>query len=142
MPAPPLPFVPAEQHDQLVILALMVYAGEVEPGQRVVAPFRELATPLADFVKPMPYPEIYPSEDPDYHPAAVGHTMFLDHVDRQVAETIVGYLQASDASVRVAQLRVLGGAMARVAADETAFTHRRSAIMALSPTQTLRIRQA
>src|SRR5512133_2546537 len=33
-----------------------------------------------------------------------------------------GYLQASDASVRVAQLRVLGGAMARVAADETAFT--------------------
>jgi FAD/FMN-containing dehydrogenase len=130
MPTPPLPFVPAEQHDQLVILALMVYAGEVEAGQRVVAPFRELATPLADFVKPMPYPEIYPSEDPDYHPAAVGHTMFLDHVDRQVAETIVGYLQASDASVRVAQLRVLGGAMARVAADETAFAHRRSAIMA------------
>jgi hypothetical protein len=40
--------------------------------------------------------------------------MFVDHIDRQVAETIVGYLQASDASLRVAQLRVLGGAMARV----------------------------
>jgi FAD/FMN-containing dehydrogenase len=130
MPAPPLPFVPAEQHGQLVILALMVYAGEVEAGQRVVAPFRDLATPIADFVKPMPYPGIYPPEDPNYHPAAVGHEMFLDEVDLQAAETIVGYLEASDASLRVAQLRVLGGAMARVPAEETAFAHRRSAIMA------------
>jgi hypothetical protein len=78
----------------------------------------------------MPYPEIYPPEDPNYHPAAVGHTMFLDEVDLQAAETIVGYLEASDASLRVAQLRVLGGAMARVPAEETAFAHRRSAIMA------------
>jgi FAD/FMN-containing dehydrogenase len=130
MPAPPLPFVPAEQHGQLVILALMVYAGEVEAEQHAIAPFRALATPLADLVKPMPYPEIYLPEDPDYHPAAVGHTMFVDHIDRQTAETIIGYLQASDASVRVAQLRVLGGAMARVPAEETAFAHRRSAIMA------------
>ena len=39
------------------------------------------------------------------------------------------YLTASDAAVRVAQLRVLGGAMARVPADATAFAHRRSRIM-------------
>jgi FAD/FMN-containing dehydrogenase len=129
MPAPPLPFLPATQHGRLVIMALMVYAGEVEAGQRAVAPFRALASPLADLVKPMAYPEIYPPEDPDYHPAAVGHTMFVDHVDRQVAETIVKYLQASDASLRVAQLRVLGGAMARVPAEATAFAHRASRIM-------------
>jgi FAD/FMN-containing dehydrogenase len=129
MPAPPLPFLPTEQHGQLVIMALMVYAGEVEAGQRAVAPFRALASPLADLVKPMSYPEIYPPEDPDYHPTAVGHTMFLDHLDRQVAETIVKYLQASAASVRVAQLRVLGGAMARVPAQATAFAHRASRIM-------------
>jgi FAD/FMN-containing dehydrogenase len=129
MPAPPLPFLPATQHGRLVIMALMVYAGEVEAGQRAVAPFQALASPLADLVKPMAYPEIYPPEDPDYHPAAVGHTMFVDSVDRQVAETIVKYLQASEASVRVAQLRVLGGAMARVPAEATAFAHRASRIM-------------
>jgi FAD/FMN-containing dehydrogenase len=129
LPAPPLPFLPATQHGQLVIMALMVYAGEVEAGQRAVAPFRALAGPLADLVKPMSYPEIYPPEDPNYHPAAVGHTMFVDSVDRQVAETIIKYLQTSDASVRVAQLRVLGGAMARVPAQATAFAHRASRIM-------------
>jgi FAD/FMN-containing dehydrogenase len=129
MPAPPLPFIPAEHHGKLIILGLMVYAGDVEAGQRAVAPFRALATPLADMVRPMAYPEIYPPEDPSYHPAAVAHTLFLDQVDHQVAETIVGYLQASDASLRVAQLRVLGGAMARVPVEATAFAHRRSAIM-------------
>jgi FAD binding domain/Berberine and berberine like len=130
MVAPQLPFLPAELHGQLIIMAMMAYAGKVEAGQAALAPFQALATPLADLVKPMPYPEIYPPEDPSYHPAAVGHTMFLDQIDHQVAEMIIGYLQASDASVRVAQLRVLGGAMARVPAEATAFAHRRSAIMA------------
>jgi FAD/FMN-containing dehydrogenase len=130
MPAPPMPFVPAEQHGQLVVLALLAYAGDVEAGERAIAPFRALATPIADMVKPMPYPEIYPPEEGDYHPTAVAHTMFVDHIDRGVAETIMERLQASDAAMRVAQLRVLGGAMARVPADSTAFAHRRSRIMA------------
>ena len=46
-----------------------------------------------------------------------------------VAQTIIDRLEASDASMRVAQLRVLGGAMARVPAEATAFAHRRSRIM-------------
>jgi FAD/FMN-containing dehydrogenase len=47
-----------------------------------------------------------------------------------VAETICRFLRESDASMRAAQLRVLGGAMARVPAEATAFAHRRSRIMA------------
>ncbi len=129
MPAPPMPFLPAEQHGQLVVMAMLVYAGAVEAGQRAVAPFRALATPLADMVKPMRYPEIYPPEEEGYHPTAAARTMFVDAIDRRVAETIVAHLEASDASVRVAQLRVLGGAMARVPADATAFAHRASRIM-------------
>jgi FAD/FMN-containing dehydrogenase len=130
MPAPPLPFLPAEQHGRLVVLAFLVHAGAPEDGERAVAPFRRLATPVADLVGPMPYPAIYPPEEEDYHPTAVAHTMFLERVDRDVAATIVEYLQASDATMRVAQLRVLGGAMARVPVEATAFAHRRSRIMA------------
>ncbi|MGH2637591.1 MAG: FAD-binding oxidoreductase [Actinomycetota bacterium] len=129
MPAPPMPFLPAEQHGKLVILALMAYAGAAEDGERAIAPFRALATPIADMVRPMPYPEIYQPDDPDYHPVAAGHTMFVDAVDRHVAETIIDHLQASEAPMRVAQLRVLGGAMARVPDEATAFGHRQSRIM-------------
>lgn len=130
MPAPPMPFVPAEQHGRLVILAMMCYAGPVADGERAIAPFRALATPIADMVRPIHYPEMYPPDDDHYHPTAVARTMFLEAVDLRVAETIVDYLQASDATMRVAQLRVLGGAMARVPVDATAFAHRKSRIMA------------
>jgi FAD/FMN-containing dehydrogenase len=129
MPAPPMPFVPEEHHGRLVIFALLVHSGGGEAGERAVAPFRALATPIVDMVKAMPYPEIYLPEDEEYHPTAVGHTMFVDTIDRQVAETILEYLQASDATMRVAQLRVLGGAMARVPVEATAFAHRQSRIM-------------
>jgi FAD/FMN-containing dehydrogenase len=129
MPAPPMPFLPEEVHGQLVILAILAYAGDESAGERAVAPFRALATPLADLVKPMPYPEIYPPDDDSYHPLAVARTMFVDAIDLGVAETIMDFLRASDATMRVAQLRVLGGAMARVPADSTAFAHRASRIM-------------
>jgi FAD/FMN-containing dehydrogenase len=129
MPAPPMPFLPAEYHGQLVIMALLAHVGAGEAGERAVAPFRRLATPIVDMVRPMRYPEIYPPEDDSYHPTAVGRTMFVDAIDRGVAQDIVAHLEASNASVRVAQLRVLGGAMARIPAEATAFAHRASRIM-------------
>jgi FAD/FMN-containing dehydrogenase len=129
MPAPPMPFVAPEHHGKLVIFAMMCYAGDVEAGERVLAPFRALATPIVDMVKPSRYPEMYPPDDPDYHPIATSRTMFVDSVDRGVAEMIVEHLNACDAQMRVAQIRVLGGAMARVPVDATAFAHRRSKIM-------------
>ena len=129
MPAPPMPFVAPEHHGKLVIFAMMCYAGAVEAGERVLAPFRALAKPIVDMVKPSRYPEMYPPEDPAYHPIATGRTMFIDRVDRGVAEMIVEQLNSTDASMRVAQLRVLGAAMARVPVDATAFAHRRSRIL-------------
>ena len=131
MTAPPMPFLPEEVHGKLIIMALLVYAGEAEAGERALAPFRALAKPYADMLKPMTYPEIYPPEEGagEYHPVAASLTMFVDRVDRSVAETIVDHLQSSSASMAVAQLRVLGGALARVPVDATAFAHRNSKIM-------------
>jgi FAD binding domain/Berberine and berberine like len=126
MPAPPLPFVPTEQHGRLVIMATLAYAGDIEAGERAVAPFRALATPIADLVRPMPYPQLFPPEQEDFHPTAVSRTMFVDTIDPAGAASIVEHLEASTATLPVAQLRVLGGAMARVPAEATAFAHRAS----------------
>ncbi len=129
MPAMPLPFVPAEYHGRLVLMALMAYAGDVKVGERVLAPFRAIAKPVVDMLRPIRYPELYPPDEGDYHPTAVARLVFMDKIERAEAETILQYLQASDAVMRVAQLRVLGGAMARVPVDATAFAHRQSRIM-------------
>jgi FAD/FMN-containing dehydrogenase len=130
MTCPPMPFLPAEVHGSLVILAMLVHAGDAEAGERALAPFRAIATPLADMTGPKAYAEMFPPEDRDYRPTAVSRVLFLERVDRACAETIVEHLAASDAPMRVAQLRVLGGACARVPADATAFAHRGSRIMA------------
>jgi FAD/FMN-containing dehydrogenase len=127
--APPMPFLPPEYYGKPVIMGMLVYAGDVAEGERVIAPFRQIATPLADMMRAMKYPEIYQPEPEDYHPVGANRTMFVDAIDRQVAQTIVDYLTSSNASMAVAQLRVLGGAMARVPADATAFAHRSSKIM-------------
>jgi FAD/FMN-containing dehydrogenase len=55
--------------------------------------------------------------------------MFVERVDRPVAELILERLAASDSPMRVTQLRPLGGAMAEVPADATAFAHRQSRVM-------------
>jgi FAD binding domain/Berberine and berberine like len=129
MPAPPMPFLPEEQHGQLAIMALICWSGPVEEGEKAIAPFRALGEPLADMVQPMPYPGMYPPDDEEYRPLAVARTMFVDQVDSGVAELIMDRLESSDAPMRVVQLRPMGGAITRVPVDATAFAHRNSKIM-------------
>jgi FAD/FMN-containing dehydrogenase len=128
MSAPPMPFIPQEHHGKLVVMFLLCYAGDAEAGANAVAPLRALAQPLADMVRPIRYPELFPPDE-HYHPLAVARTLFLDHVDGQMSETMLDYLRRSDAPMRVVQLRALGGAMARVPSDATAFAHRKSRIL-------------
>lgn len=127
--APPMPFIPEEYYGKPVIMGMLVYAGDAAEGERTVAPFRAITKPLADMMKPMQYHEIYQPEPEDYHPVGANRTMFVDSIDREVAKTILDYLTSSNAMMAVAQLRVLGGAMARIPDEATAFAHRNSKIM-------------
>jgi FAD/FMN-containing dehydrogenase len=130
MPAPPMPFIPEEIHGTLAIMALMCFAGDADAGQRALAPFRAIATPLADMLRPTSYPELYPPAEEGFHPIAVSRNLMIDDVDRASAEVIVEGLQASDAPMRAVQLRALGGAVAEVPNDATAYAHRDRPIMA------------
>jgi FAD/FMN-containing dehydrogenase len=130
MVAPPMPFLPPEAHGKLVMMAMLCYAGDAGAGERALAPFRALAEPLADMVQPMPYAGLFQPQEAMEVVEESARSMFLDAFDHAAAETVVEHLQASTAPMAVAQLRVLGGAMARVPADATAFAHRDRPIMA------------
>jgi FAD/FMN-containing dehydrogenase len=131
MVAPPMPFLPEEAHGELIVMALVCYAGDTDAGDRALAPFRALAAPLADLVRPMAYPELYSLFPEGPGPAQeVSHSLFMDSVDLDAAQAIVEHLRASSAPIAVAQLRALGGAMARVPTDATAFAHRGRRVMA------------
>lgn len=130
MVAPPMPFLPQNVHGSLILFGLMVYAGPPAEGEKVVAPFRALAEPLADMLRPMHYPEIFFPEEGDYHPTVIGHTFFMDKVERQDGQQIIDALKRSTAPMAVTQLRVLGGAVSRVSNDATAYAHRDRLVMA------------
>ena len=76
--APPLPFIPAEHHGKPVVIALMVYAGGAEAGERAIAPIRALATPLADMVRPIRYPEMYAGPEGPRPAFDAGTNMLVD----------------------------------------------------------------
>lgn len=130
MTAPPMPFVPAEHHGKRVVFGLMAFAGPVEEGERVVAPFRALADPLVDMLGTIPYPQLFPPEEVEFHPMAASHTGFLDRVGPPEGEKILESLESSTAMMSVTQLRVLGGAISRVPDEATAYAHRDRRIMA------------
>jgi FAD/FMN-containing dehydrogenase len=130
MVAPPMPFLPASAHGQLVVMALLAYAGDAEAGERAVAPLRALAEPLADMVQPMPYAGLFQGGDEIEVVEESARSLFCDTVDATAAKAVVEHLRASTAPMAVAQLRVLGGAMARVPVEATAYAHRHRRMMA------------
>jgi FAD/FMN-containing dehydrogenase len=111
-------------------MLLMAYAGPIETGERAVAEFRALATPIVDMVGTTSYPEIYrfTEETPEIK-NEVARSSFADEIDLEGAGAIIEHLHESRAPIAVAQLRVLGGAMARIPHDATAFAHRQRRIM-------------
>jgi FAD/FMN-containing dehydrogenase len=130
MPCPPMPMIAEEWHGKLVLFCIMCYAGDTAAGEEAFRPFRDLSKlagmdePIADLVKPQAYAEMFPPEEGDYHPLAVGLNLLIDRLERPTAETIMAHLEDSDAGMRAVQIRVMGGAMARVPWDATAFAHR------------------
>jgi FAD/FMN-containing dehydrogenase len=124
MSAPPMPFLPEEVVGQTVLMGLVTWVGDVEQGHEVMGRFRALAEPLADFVDEMPYAAIYQGEDEEYHPTAVALNGFTEDLGADKIEAAIAAIDASDAPLAAVQIRLLGGAVARVSDEATAYAHR------------------
>jgi FAD/FMN-containing dehydrogenase len=123
--APPAPYVPQERVGELVLSILVCWTGSVADGERALAPLRELATPVADAVSPISYPEIYQftAHQAAPHGASI-RSMFADELSDAALDALLAAMEHASSPFSLVQLRGLGGAMARVGKDATAFAHR------------------
>src|SRR4051794_14802038 len=130
MSAPPAPFIPAEVVGKATLAIMFVFDGDPEAGAAAIAPFRAVATPLAEMVTPMPYVGIYQMLAAAEQRSPASHrSLFLDGLDDDVVDTILDFTARQTSPLAMTQMRILGGQMARVDADATAFAHRDAPVL-------------
>lgn len=123
--APPLPFLPEDVHGRLIVLGFVVHAGEPDVAESEVGQLRKLATPLLDGIDTVPYHSMFEEEGGPPSPNAIaGRSFFSDEFTVDDAAAAIDALESSTAPMSVVQIRVLGGAVARVPVEATAFAHR------------------
>ena len=123
MIAPPMPFLPEAAHGKPVMMGQFAYVGPVDQGEQVIAPVpgarraarrHGAADALSGALRG-------PRAGGRF---AAGANFFADSLDAAAAEAMLEQLPKSTAPMGAVQLRVLGGALARVPNDATAFAHR------------------
>jgi FAD/FMN-containing dehydrogenase len=123
--APPAPFVPEERVGELVLFVMAVWTGDHADADAALAPLRELAEPVADTMAPMDYADIYEytRELEAPHHVAV-RSMFADSHSDESIDRILEAMAVAPGPVSLVMFRGLGGQVARVGEQDTAFAHR------------------
>ncbi|WP_413451193.1 FAD-binding oxidoreductase [Georgenia phoenicis] len=128
--APPAPFLPEAVHGRPVMLVLVCWSGAEADAAAALRPLRALGEPLVDDVGPHSYVDMLHGPPPSPQPLhPVMRTGFTDRLDEQWAATALEAL-AGARTFAALNIRPMGGAIARVPAEATAFAHRKRAVMA------------
>jgi len=124
--APPLPFLPESVHGTDVVVLPLVHCGSVEAGERAAAPVLRFGDPVGTALGPTPYAGFQAAFDPLLTPGARNYwksnnfnTLSNEALDLVLASA--GRVPGPECEIFIAQL---GGAMARVKQDATAFAGR------------------
>jgi FAD/FMN-containing dehydrogenase len=124
--APPLPYVPAELHGELVVGVVCCWSGALDAGERAIAPLRAFGSPVLDLCEPKPYLEHQAMFDPSF-PHGRWYYMRACDVEELTDEVIditVEHSMRIRSPMTTFPIWQLGGAVARVGDDETAFDGR------------------
>ncbi len=126
---PPLPDVPEELHGTPVVFVAGVYIGNPVDADPVLAPLRQLGTPLADLSGTSTYVEAQSALDELFPDGGRYYwkSHFLDELTDELIDTVVELDSHRPTPESVVIIRTLGGAISRVADDATAYPHRSAA---------------
>jgi FAD/FMN-containing dehydrogenase len=122
MLAPPMPFLPPDRYGTPVLGLLPVWCGDIGAGGQVLAPLRNLGTPIADLIRPVPYRTLQSLLDASASPgnASYWKSQQLPDLSDAVIDVIVGLVGSVTSPMSLLNGWVIGGAVSRVSGDATA----------------------
>jgi len=123
---PPVDPFPANLHGQMVLMLDACYAGDLEEGAQAVQPLRYGPAADLDLLAPMPYQvRLTMLDDMAHHGKHHDTTnMFLSELSDEAIDTLVAHIEQATTPLLAVQVARIGGAVAQVPADTTAFAHR------------------
>lgn len=124
--APPLPFIPEERHGKTHAIFVACWAGDLDKGEQVLKPFRDLAPTVAELVGPMPYPALNAAFD-DLYPVGLRHywkASFATELTDEAIDAHVEHGSKVPAMTSTMHIYPINGACHRVESDATAFAYR------------------
>jgi len=124
--APPLPVIPAEWHGKKVAALIGMSAGPVEDAGELIAPFRDVAEPVADLFGPMPYTMMQSLIDPLWGKGIRSYfkaTNLARLDDALIASLCELHLAAPGPQCEI-HVHQMGGAMSRVPESSSSFGER------------------
>ena len=124
--APPLPVIPEEWHGKKVAALIAASTGPVDEGEALVQAFREVAEPIADLLGPMPYQGIQTLIDPLWPKGIQSYfkSANLGRLDDELVDALCAIHLAAPGPQCEIHVHQMGGAVARVGEDATAFPER------------------
>jgi FAD/FMN-containing dehydrogenase len=120
------PEIPQELHGSKVVFVGAVHAGPSGEAEAALAPLRSLGTPLLDLSGPFPYVAVQSGADEAF-PAGGRYYMkshFLDELTDSGIDTLLECYARRPTPETLVAIRTLGGAVAGVGENESAFAHR------------------
>ncbi len=127
---PPLPDVPESLHGAPVVLVAGTFIGPARDAAPVLGPLQHLGAPLADMSGTSSYVESQSAVDELFPDGRRYH--WKSHMVDELSDDLIDTLVACDASRPTPQsvifIRTLGGAIARVGENDTAYPHRSARI--------------
>jgi FAD/FMN-containing dehydrogenase len=127
--APAAPFVPPHLHGVPVAAIAVCHVGPVEQARRDLAPLRRACRPLLDRVGEMPYTVLQRLFDAagEFGRCVVGRSGYLVELGDDAIDVLVHRAEGISSPLSIVMISPLGGAVARVPAAETAYSHRNAA---------------
>jgi FAD/FMN-containing dehydrogenase len=121
--APALPVVPADLVGKHVVAVAACYAGPVEDGERVLRPLKQFGSPVLDLCMPKPFVAHQQMFDPSFRHGCWYYVRSCDvaELTDDVIDIVVEHGRRISSPITSIALWQMGGAVARVDRNETAF---------------------